>query len=280
MAERRPLLRAAGGVLVSGGLLGVLAWRLDGAKILADLAGLHLGWLLAAAALGPFQVALAAERWRLASGALGAPLRRVEALTEYALSTLLNQILPGGVAGDVGRVVRQRRRGLGLATGAALVDRGLGLLALCLLTVCGLLAWPGRPAGTLVAVGLVIFGMIVLIAVLRHRLVPALGPQLLAHGALSATLLATLLLGFHLCGRALGADLGPALWSAVPLLLLAMSLPLSWGGWGPRELSAAALLPAFGWTPEAAVALSATYGLSVLLGALPGGLALFIDSRS
>ena len=31
---------------------------------------------------------------------------------------------------------------------------------------------------------------------------------------------------------------------------------------------------------EAAVALSATYGLSVLLGALPGGLALFIDSRS
>ena len=166
MAERRPLLRAAAGVLISGGLLGVLAWRLDVAKIVADLADLHLGWLLAAAALGPLQVALAAERWRLASAALGAPLRRIEALTEYALSTLLNQVLPGGVAGDVGRVIRQRRHGLGLATGAALVDRGLGLLALCLLTVGGLLAWPGRPTGSLVAVGVLIVGMIVLVMVL------------------------------------------------------------------------------------------------------------------
>ena len=62
--------------------------------------------------------------------------------------------------------------------------------------------------------------------------------------------------------------------TAIPLILLAMALPISVGGWGLREAAAAAVLPPLGWSAEAAVATSALYGLSALLGASPGALVL------
>ena len=56
--------------------------------------------------------------------------------------------------------------------------------------------------------------------------------------------------------------------------MLVMVVPLSVGGWGLREASATAVLAYLGWSPEAALALSAVYGLSVLIGSLPGALVL------
>jgi hypothetical protein len=50
-------------------------------------------------------------------------------------------------------------------------------------------------------------------------------------------------------------------------------VPVSVGGWGLREATAIALLPRLGWSDEAAVALAATYGVSALIGSLPGAFA-------
>ncbi|MEQ1507245.1 MAG: UPF0104 family protein, partial [Myxococcota bacterium] len=88
--------------------------------------------------------------------------------------------------------------------------------------------------------------------------------------ALSATLTASFLIGFAACGRAIGAPLGWAGLTAIPLVLLAMAVPIGLGGWGLREATAAVILPRLGFSPEAAVALSASYGVSALLGAAPG----------
>src|SRR5690625_3999721 len=83
------------------GLCIYAAWGVDLGATLRLIGGAHPGWLLAAAALIPFEVALTAERWRIGARPLGVPLSRREAFREYALSTWLNQILPGGVAGDL-----------------------------------------------------------------------------------------------------------------------------------------------------------------------------------
>lgn len=275
--DRRRLFRGLGTAGLSAVLLGGLLWRLDSASIFELLAGSGWGWVLLASALGPVQVLLGAERWRRASAALDLELPRAEAVREYALSTLLNQLLPGGVAGDGARVLRQRRQGLSRVLRAAVVDRALGQAALGLLVALGLLAWPGRPAGSLALAGAVLLGLLGLATLARRTVAEAVLPELPAHLLTSLLLLASFLLGFALCGRALDLEAGPWLWSAVPLVLLAMSLPVSWGGWGPRELTAGAVLPALGWSPEQGVALAALYGLSVLLGALPGALVPLLD---
>jgi hypothetical protein len=90
--------------------------------------------------------------------------------------------------------------------------------------------------------------------------------------AISAALTASFLGGFALCGHALGQPLGWATLTVVPVVLLAMIVPLSVGGWGLREATAMAVLPALGWTPEEALAVSTAYGLTALAGALPGAL--------
>jgi uncharacterized membrane protein YbhN (UPF0104 family) len=253
---------------VTLGLLGVLWGRLDTQALAETLSHAQLGWLALAAALGPLQVILGAERWCLASERVGAPIERFEAWREYALSTFVNQVLPSGVAGDAARMARQRHHGWKPALLAGLVDRGVGQALLVAVTALGLAFWPARPAGSLVA-ALVLLG--VFVAALAFAPVrQALAGAWLQNALLSGALIVTFLGGFALCSLALGR--GPGLWLlvAIPLVLLAMAIPLSLGGWGLREASAAALLPAFGFTPEEAVALAGCYGVTVLVGALPG----------
>jgi len=263
-------LRALGGLVVSLGLLALLAVKLDLDSVLATLRETRWTWLLLAASLGPVQVVLAAERWRLASERLAAPLTRWEAWREYALSTFVNQVLPSGVAGDAARVTRQRHMGWQRALGAALVDRGAGQALLALVTLVGLICWPDRPPGSLLAAVLLVGVFSALFGLPGVR--RALRGAWFANLVLSGTLLFSFLLGFAFCGVAIGRPLGLELGVAVPLMLLAMAIPLSVGGWGLREATAAVLLPSFGWSPEQAVALSTCYGLTVLAGSLPGAL--------
>jgi hypothetical protein len=57
-----------------------------------------------------------------------------------------------------------------------------------------------------------------------------------------------------------------------------MTLPITIAGWGIREASAAAIWGLANLTPADGVAVSVTYGIIVLLSALPG--ILFVIPRS
>jgi uncharacterized membrane protein YbhN (UPF0104 family) len=285
MPRRADPARLIGSVVATGLLVAWVAWRVDLRLVWTDLASTDPRWLLAAAALGPLQAALAAERWRIASDRLGRPIARGRAVREVALSVLLNQLLPGGLAGDALRAWRAgpSRAEVLPAARAVVVDRWVGLAVHLALVAAGLLAWSAAPAGAgLVTIALI--GAMAAIA-LAPSTVRGLGPlsadlrAVLVHpptaGAvvgLSALSTGSFLLGFALCGHALGHPLGGALWTAIPLVLLAMAVPLGFGGFGLREATAAALLPRFGVPAESAVAISAAYGLSGLLGAMPGAL--------
>lgn len=56
----------------------------------------------------------------------------------------------------------------------------------------------------------------------------------------------------------------------VPVFTVLASLPISYAGWGVRELSCVALLQFFGVPTETAVMVSIFYGLTVLASCLPG----------
>ncbi len=272
-----------------------LAWtagRLEQGGVWALLRGARPGWLLAAAALVPLQVGVISLRWWLFAERLGVPLAPRRAVAEYGLSVFLNQVLPGGIAGDAVRVWRHGRGGdLRGAVVAAVLERGAGLAALAAVALAGLAAWPAVHGGPppLWAAGLALGALAVsagaalwpwrrpgplaaLAAGARQALLP---PRLLAtHAALSLLLVASFLAAYALTGLALGVAPGAALVTAMPITLLAMSVPAGVGGWGLREASAAALFPLLGQPPEVGVAWTALYGLSLLAGSLPGALAL------
>ncbi|MBX2801105.1 MAG: flippase-like domain-containing protein [Myxococcales bacterium] len=299
----RPLTKTSArawlSVAVTAALLAWLFSRIDASRAWALVRGASPGWLLLAAALGPVQIALSAERWKRAANALQLPLPRREAVAEFALGTFLNQLLPGGVAGDAVRVWRQRRddRELGPVLRAAVADRAFGVGALCGVVLLSLLAWPwlhpgvARPTGAVVvAAGVALLLLLAALAPARTPLWGRIAPDLrravlhpsVVWGQLGISLLltATFMLGFAACAQALGQELGMATLTVVPWLLLAMSVPLSVGGWGPREATAVALLPALGWSAESAMALSALYGLTALAGAVPGALVPLLPPAS
>lgn len=294
MSERRTTLSRIARIvlpwLATLGLLLLLAARIDLDRMGRALAEADVAWVLLAAALGPLQIALSAERWRIAAVSAGSPLTRQTALREFALSALLNQVLPGGVSGDVIRAMRAgSEQAPMVGAWVVLTDRLVGLTVHLLLVLVGVSLWPllheDAPAPwpvVLLSISLLILFFVGLISktplgkTARDALMTGSGPRQIA---LSALLTASFIAAFACCGRAIGRPLGALSITAVPVVLLSMALPLTVGGWGLREWTASAVLPPLGMSEETAVACSALYGISVWLGALPSAV-LFIPSRS
>jgi uncharacterized membrane protein YbhN (UPF0104 family) len=165
-ATKRRWLRPALSLGLTAGLIAWLLWRVDRVQLWELLAGMEPGWFVLAAALVPLQVVLSAVRWRRFSVDLGLELTWPVAVKEYALSMFLNQVLPGGMAGDGVRVWRQRQGAgsVGPALRAAVVERATGQAAHLMLTGVGLLLWTSvhsvpRPSGSLELVGILLLGL-------------------------------------------------------------------------------------------------------------------------
>jgi uncharacterized membrane protein YbhN (UPF0104 family) len=292
------------GRLALAGVLLVLLWQVaDGPAAARLLAAADPAWLAAAAAALTAQTLLSALRWRLVAAQLGIRLGLREAVAEYYLSQAVNQALPGGMAGDAGRAFRSRGEAGLLASGQAVVfERLAGQVAMfavlavafaTTLAVPGGLDWPGwllAPVAALLAAGAALPGAVLLaVRVLpgslgagAARVARAAGRALFAPGirlrqiGLSLGTALCNIAAFACAAAAVGASLPlPAALALVPLVLLAMVVPLGFGGWGLREGAAAALLPLAGTAPSEALAASVAFGL-VFLGASVPGLAAVV----
>nr|WP_284048192.1 lysylphosphatidylglycerol synthase transmembrane domain-containing protein [Marinobacter sp. ATCH36] len=272
---------------------------LDISAIWQELRRFSLPILLAAMVISVLQVLVSAWRWRYTAGRLSISLPFVMAAREYYLATFLNQVLPGGVLGDVNRAWRHSQdSGARLkAVHAVIIERLSGQVVMISVAM-GLGAWlalhQGRVAGFItdlgaVAAGVVVAALILLGAVgrlwargrgyvqaLRRDIRTALlsWPAILVQAGSSAVVVATYLGVFALLALGAGYWTGllelATLMALCSLLLLAMAIPLSVAGWGVREGAAALLWPLVGLPPEQGVALSVGYGLAVLISSLPG----------
>lgn len=288
-------------VAAAAGLMLVFA-TLDTDQALARLSALEPAWALAGLAALSVQTAVSARRWRLVAGALGIGLRPGQALREYYQAQFLNQILPGGVLGDVGRAVRSAApSGLARAGQAVVLERMIGnltLMAVMMLAVLGAWLLPGRtglPAPVLHSVAL--GGAVCLAGIAVIGLAPAWGrlgriiaglrdaarrsvlspPDLRRHLLLSLAAVLANLVAFGCAARATGTDM-PVLSGLIliPPILFAMLIPVSVAGWGLREGAAALLFPIAGFSAEAGFAASLAFGLMFLIASLPGLIALLM----
>lgn len=291
---------------VAAPLLALLVWwRVDVRSIGARLAHLDARFVALFLALSvPFYL-LCAWRWTFTAARVGAPLPFRRAWLEYYLSTLLNQLMPVGVAGDIIRAARHRQRladsnegsSWGPAASAVVIERFSGVLALGLFVVASGALWFAREgrASILVAsgslLGIALVSMVgwrlaqrsarlaKLAATVRTALLD--GAALRFQLAVSIGAVAMLLGMFFSAARAAGIAMTPAaVVQVVPLVLAVTTFPWAFAGLGPREAVTAALFALMGLTATDGVAVSITFGVLSLVASAPGAIVLVLPRRA
>jgi glycosyltransferase 2 family protein len=299
-----PVLR----VLVSAGVLVLLLQVIDGADILRRLGRMDLRWAAAAVLLSVLQIMLLAWRWQFTARRLGSTLDYGDAFAEYYLGVFLNQVIPGGVMGDVARAWRQTGpsarsgAGSGAAITAVVLERASAQAIMTFAALVSTLVLLLRPSGTLhvVAGGSIALALAALFAAVvvqgmralssrgtlagriwRDAQAAVLQPQALVVHLVTGSVVVASYVGVFLAG-ALAVGVETSLLTLLPLvppLLMTMLIPVSVAGWGIREGAAAALWGIAGLPAGDGVLISVAYGVLVLVSSLPGGLVLLRARR-
>jgi GTP cyclohydrolase II len=292
------LLRLAAGVTV----LWFLGWRVGAAPFENGLRAVTWPGVVAAVTLTALTTVCSAWRWRVVARALGAGIGLPAAAGAYYRSLFLNSVLPGGVLGDVHRAVVHGRRAGDVALGLRAVgwERLCGQVIQAVVTAVVLLTMPSpvRPALPYVLLGIagvaggaalvvrgaarrgrsrLTRGVRAVAADLRHGLLaPGVWPQVtLASVLVVAGHTATFVIAARVAGCT--APLG----ELVALLMVvqtAAAIPLSIGGWGPREGIAAWAFAAAGLGAATGVTVATLYAVLMLAAVSPGAGLLLRDA--
>jgi uncharacterized membrane protein YbhN (UPF0104 family) len=279
--------RSVAGVVLPLTVLGVVLWRTGHGPVVAGVRALDVPTLMLGVAIGVPATAACAWRWRAVAAALGTPVRAGEAVAACYAAQLLNCTLPSGVAGELYRGLRHAPpggRGRGLRAVGWERAAGQAVQVMAATAVVLLVPSPVRaPAWLVLALAAVVGAVLVLArrweagwAVLRDDV-----RRLRSAGVLPVVVVSSLLAqaGYVATGvlaaRAVGVT--APVTTLVPLLLVvlvAMAVPVSLAGWGPREGAAAWCFAAAGLGAGAGVATAVAYGVIVVVAALPGAVVL------
>lgn len=286
-------------VAVSAGLLFALARGLDLHELRRVFAQIPLwAFLLGCLAFG-LQTLVLAWRWHIVMAALGAPLAYARLLPIMFIGIFFNQVLPTSFGGDALRMWHAYRAGVrhDAAILGVLLERISGIIGLALMVAAGtwylwtalddpwlrlvlLAALPATLAGTLLLMALdrlpgrwrhwrVLKGFLRVSSDLRRIVfMPRYAVPLLLLSLLGNALAALSVYAF-----ALGLNLPLSAWDClalVPAAVLAMLIPISFAGWGLREVAMIVLLGYLGVTADVALALSIAFGLALIAASLPG----------
>jgi uncharacterized membrane protein YbhN (UPF0104 family) len=307
-APSRPLPRRALKWLVKFGASAAmiaLAWRAAGTRLQTALEHFEPAALaMAFLALNVGQAA-AALRLRYTLARLGRRTEFWPVFRAHFIGLWFNQALPTGIGGDVAKVLTLRARGdLLRYARAVLLTRIVGLVALLVSGVLltpfyGILTARHKPLYAVAAASsaaLVAFAVILRVAASRRlaRSLPrparflillardlrrfSTGRVLWEQIATSAVIVVSIAFCFGLIAQSLGHEL--PLWTClvvVPPVIVSMHLPMSYAGWGTREVGAVVILPLAGVPAATALTISLLYGV-LLLGSGLIGLALWFVS--
>jgi len=234
-----------------------------------------------------------AWRWRTIVTLQGGALPWPDALRLFFIAMFFNQTLSTTIGGDAARIWMLHGGGstLSAATSGVVLERIAGLLALAPLILVGvaMLPNPFHPA---------LFGLLILSVGVPLALIPfanlaraqtgwfaalgrfaQTGRRVLFSrkglAVLGQSILIHLGAGLAVYLLAEAAGTTPALWvclALTPPVLLLATLPISFGGWGPRESALIWLFGFFGISSEAALTISVALGLLVMAAGLPGAI--------
>lgn len=290
-------------LLVSAGLLALVATQIDFHTVASRISGASWGWFVAAIAVLFASFLVAALRWQLFLDAADVPARPLETVRAYLIGTFANNFLPSQLGGDVASVFLVGGRGTRTRVGTTVVvDRATAIGCLVLTAWLALALDHGPVPAALVAALAAATGVLVLAgvlaAVLVHggtglgRLLPSRlhgsaadaratvracvhAPVLWRTVALGAAFQALVVLALWLVSRAIALRLSfSVLAVTLPPVLLVSALPISIAGYGVREGSYVLLLRHVGVGATDATLLSLLGAISFAIASMAGGVAL------
>ncbi|SEI00357.1 conserved hypothetical protein [Rhizobium tibeticum] len=307
LARVKPIMFVVAKLAMSAGAIYFLLQRVNIQQVLSfrvvNFPALALAVL---AAMG--LVFLQAVRWYLVANSSGIAINLRKAIIAVWFGHFLNNLLPTSTAGDVVRnyTLKYESGAQGRWVGVLITEKFAAMFtALIVATSTALVAGlPGMPREVTLLVILVLAAMMAgylclwfikkaFSSHLSHRIRTYLAETIAAIATLASTSLGRWAL---ICS--LAVNLGMAMifymssvivgvhvdlsycFFVVPVFSVIASLPISYGGWGVRELSGVHLLGLLGIASDAAFAVTVVYGVINLLSCIPGLLAgrIFVKS--
>lgn len=240
---------------------------------------------------------------------LGGKLSFLRSTRAHFIGLWFNQVLPTSLGGDVVKVaILQKPLGIGVAVRTAILDRLSGFLFLLLAVALTLplyaKVFSGHPDLVALVAVLSLGGLLATFLAAyvgkritfqfshRPRLVKLLAvfsdiwkfkrrSYLMEQLWTSAIVHFNGIVTYGLLGVALGLNIS---WLAfvliVPIIFLIALIPVSFAGWGLREVGAVWLFGVVGVSSESAIAISISFGLLLIVAGLPGLLMVFANREA
>lgn len=289
-------------ILISVGLL-IWLFSTDIAflETLSRLKGIHIGMLLLAGLPIAISYPLISWRWQYILNALGYDIGFREAISISWIGSFFNHTLPTNMAGELVRVwaIYRRESSLEGAISSVILDRIIALLALAAFIIVTLplthsimgydLAWTALAISSAIIL-MSIAGLLVsdvLVGVFRNyiyskimHMIDALSRDMRKVLVKSSVILlffsvvSFIAQAFSFWALALGLGVSINLADAIiliPPIFLITTLPISFAGWGLRELAVVTALSFVNVPEEQSIVISLSYGFLTLAMAVPGG---------
>ena len=303
------LLIIAAKLALSGALIFYVFSKIDGAGAMRELRNLPATAIAMAVLLSCLLYVLAAVRLRSLLRKSGVQYTIWAALDTVVIGAFFGQTLISFVGGDAMRVWRITRQNVpvGIATRAVLLDRVLGFVGMIGLIILGfpLLLQIVSDRRVHTAILLLVIGAACACAVLimfsrlpqRVRRHPVLSfasklsesscdiladPTMLWTQLTVSFVIQIINVGVIFSaavGLGVNISLEQCLVLIPPVIFLSM-MPISFAGWGVREGAMVAALATVGVPPSQSLAMSISYGLTLVVVSLPGGLLWFYNKGS
>ncbi|MES2253238.1 MAG: lysylphosphatidylglycerol synthase transmembrane domain-containing protein [Pseudomonadota bacterium] len=250
---------------------------------------------------------LGAWRWRcILLKRENGTFRFKDSLLIVAIGNFLNQGLPGSVGGDVYRGFALTRLGFSRtwAIQSLILDRIIGLFFMGLMGVLSLFSFdvaflsqkelfPMYAVLFSICLGFSLFcqlDRLPLTGKIQKLVAPIQTMAVISRQLFHVQNMPFILVGFaltfflylpvYLFACELGYQLSlAAVLFVLPTVFLLSFLPISFAGWGVREVAFVSLFKFFGLPSEQALSLSVAYGLVSLLAVMPGVLLYFFDGK-
>jgi uncharacterized protein (TIRG00374 family) len=300
------LTSTPGRILISAGLLALVAASIDWQTLGDTISGANWGWFVLAVALVLAALGVGGVRWHFLLQAARIPSSLGFSVRAYVIGAFSNSVLPTAVGGEFvrGWLVARSGKPLARALTSVVVDRISALACLLILAWLAVGVDPGAIPGSLAALlaaataAMALAGVAAILILRREGLGRLLPERLRPWASEVASVLRVylrdrdlqlrvLLLGLAFqiltigsgwaIGKALGLGLEPEVLAVViPLALIATLVPISLAGFGVREGAFIALLGEVGVSAADATLFSLLSFAAITIASAPGAIAVVV----
>jgi hypothetical protein len=273
-----------------------------GYKIIQTINIINYKYIILIIGISVGQYLLSAYRWMYVSKFTNLNINFEHSLKYYYIASFMNNVLPGGIPGDLYRIYcssdnKKEILKMGKSFQSVIFERLSGQIMLFFIFITSLTVYFLTNQKyvaflyLIIPTTLIFFLMKYLIKynvkkyfgtkdVTKNFHILFTGPIFWNHIILSFFVVASYILIYIISAISLGLDIDYLAFLVFsPIILFSMTLPVSIGGWGVREVTALLVSFLIGLSASASISVSIIYGILNLICSLPG-LFFFLNLRN